>query len=268
MTRGHTHRRIVAALCIAGIAAWSSAARAETVSELYAAGVTSFQAGRYEEAAQAFRDLAGKYRVLSPDVQVGLGAAEFETGRPGNAIAAFHRAIRLAPESPAADTARVDLARVRTVLSQQAGRPTAGTAFVFGAYADAWTTLTGWASPGAALAVFLLSWTLFFGALGTWRLLESGRLRITLGTAAVVLGITTALAGSVAWGSARVAAYRIGVVVHEDAGLLDDVAATEATLSLPAGLEVRVLESRGGWHHVRLSSGREGWLSDRVLDVP
>ena len=80
--------------------------------------------------------------------------------------------------------------------------------------------------------------------------------------------IATALAGTVAWGSARVAAYRIGVVVRDEAGLLDDVAATEPALSLPAGLEVRVLESRGGWHHVRLSSGRDGWLSDRVLDVP
>ena len=268
MNRGPLDRRIVAALSVALLGLSSSLARAETVPERFAAGVASFQAGNYEEAAQAFRDLAGKFRLVSPDVQVDLGAAEFEAGRPGPAIAAFHRAIRLAPDSPSAETARVNLARVRTVLSQQAGRPTAGTAFVFGGYADAWTTLTGWASPRVALAIFLLSWTLFFAALGIWRLLASGRIRILLGTAAVVLGIATALAGTVAWGSARVAAYRIGVVVRDEAGLLDDVAATEPALSLPAGLEVRVLESRGGWHHVRLSSGRDGWLSDRVLDVP
>ncbi len=255
-------------LGLALVAVSALPARAGTVTERFASGVQAFQEGRFDEAALAFRDLADKFRVASPDVQLNLGAAEFEAGRPGPAIAALHRAIRLDPRAPSAETARVNLARIRNVLSQQAGRPTAGTAFVFGAYADAWTTLAGWASPPVALAVFLLAWTLFFAAMGAWRLVASGRLRQGLGTAAVVLGIGTAVAGTLAWGSARAQSYRIGVVQVEGAGLLDDVAATEPALSLPEGLEVRVLESRGGWHHVRLSSGRDGWLSQRVLDVP
>lgn len=266
MSRSRLLRGVVVAMAL-GLGLSAAPARAETVVDRFQAGIAAFRDGRFDDAAQAFRDLAAKYQVASPDVQVNLGAAEFEAGRAGPAIAAFHRAIRLDPASPAAETARVNLSRVRTVLSQQAGRPTAGTAFVFGAYTDAWTALAGWASPPVALAVFLAAWTLFFAALGAWRLASDPRWRVGLGTAATVLGIATALAGVVAWGSAHVQSYRTGVVVHEDAGLLDDVAATEAALSLPEGLEVRVLESRGGWHHVRLSSGREGWLSERVLDV-
>jgi hypothetical protein len=243
-------------------------AGAETVPDRFQAGISAFAAGRFEEAAQAFRDLAGKYQMVSPDVQVNLGAAEFESGRPGPAIAAFHRAIHLGPGTQAAETAAVNLARVRTVLSQQAGRSTVGPAFVFGSYADAWTTLAGWAGPRPALAVFLVAWTLFFAALGTWRLTTPSRIHAVLATVAAVLGIVTVLAGTVAWGSARVQSYQVGVVIHNDVGLLDDVAATEPTLSLPEGLEVRVLSSRGGWHEVRLSSGRLGWLPDRALEVP
>lgn len=268
MSRGRAIRLLLGSgLCAIALTV-GPPARAETVAERFAAGVAAFHAGSFDEAANAFRDLAGKYQVASPDVQANLGAAEFEHGRPGPAIAALHRAIRLSPDSAAADTARVNLARIRTALSQQAGRPTAGTAFVFSAYADTWTALAGWAPPRTALVVFLVAWTVFFAALGTWRLARSIEWRVGLGTAAVVLGLATALTGTVAWGSARVQSYRIGVVVQDAAGLLDDVAATDPSLTLPEGLEVRVLATRGGWNHVRLSSGREGWLSDRVLDVP
>jgi hypothetical protein len=209
-----------------------------------------------------------RYRVDSPDVALNLGAAEFEAGHPGPALAAFHRALRLDPDGPAAATAQVNLARARAALSGRAGGTGAGQAFVFGAYTDAWTTLAGWASPGTALAVFLAAWTLFFGALGAARLAGAGRARALLGPAAVVLGIATAATGTLAWGSARVAAYRVGVVVADGAALQQDLVATGDGTSLPEGLEVRVMESRGGWNRVRLSSGAEGWLPDRALDVP
>ena len=246
----------------------TGAARAGTVPERFAEGVAHFQAGRFPEAAEAFRELAVRYRVDSPDVALNLGAAEFEAGRPGPAIAAFHRAVRLDPAGPAADTARMNLTRARAALSARAGTPGTSAAFVFGAYTDAWTTLAGWASPGLALAAFLAAWTLFFAALGAARLAGKGRAQALLGPAAVVLGIVTATSGALAWGSARVASYRVGVVLQDGAALVEDVTATEGGLALPEGLEVRVLESRGGWNHVRLSSGGEGWLPDRALDIP
>lgn len=262
-------KRLATALALAALLALAPGpAAAGTVPERFAEGVAAFRAGRFDDAVEAFRDLAVRYRVDSPDVALNLGAAEFEAGHPGPAIASFHRALRLDPDGPAAETARVNLARARAALSARAGAPGTGSAFVFGAYTDAWTTLAGWASPGVALGIFLAAWTLFFGALAAARLVTGLRARSWLGPAAVALGILTAASGILAWGSARVASYRVGVVQQDGAALLDDVTAAEGSLALPEGLEVRVLESRGGWNRVRLSSGSEGWLPDRALDIP
>lgn len=241
-------------------------APAQTLAERFQGGVAAFQAGRFDDAAAAFSELVVRFGVQAPEAWLNLGAAQFEAGRPGPAILALHRTIRLAPDGSLAETARVNLARIRAALNEREGQ--AGTGFVFGAHADAWTALLGWVDARVALALFLGCWTLFFVALGVWRLgVLPGRGRV-LAWVVAALGLALAVTGTAAYGSHRVDTYQIGVVMTDQAALRDDVASTRATLRLPEGLELRVVALRGAWAQVRLSSGSGGWMSRDDIGVP
>lgn len=263
-TRGRT--AAWAALWIAGTLAIAAPARATTLPERFEAGVSAFREGRFEDAAAAFETLVERFGVQAPEAWLNLGAARFEAGRPGPAILALHRTVRLDPDGPVAETARVNLARVRSALNEREGE--AGTGFVFGPYADAWTATLGRIDATAALAAFLACWTLFFVALGLWRLGRPAGARRAVGIAVVTLGLMLAATGTAAYGSARVRGYEVGVVLADQAALLDDAASTRPAMRLPEGLEVRVLGARGAWIHVRLGSGAEGWMSRDDLGVP
>jgi tetratricopeptide (TPR) repeat protein len=241
-------------------------ARAATLAERFESGIAAFQAGRFDEAASVFQTLVERYDVQAPEAWLNLGAAAFEAGRPGPAILALHRAARLAPQDPTGETARVNLARIRSALNEREGP--AGTGFVFGPYADAWTALLGWTSPTVALAVFLGCWTLFFVTLGLWRLGTWPNGRRPLGIAVTSLAVVLAATGLVAYGSHRVHSYQVAVVLADQAGLAADATSTRSELRLPEGLEVRVLANRGAWVQVRLSSGATGWMARDDLGIP
>jgi len=255
-----------AAICLVlGVGA-SVGARAGTLEERFQQGVESLRAGRAGEAAEAFGELATRYRLEAPEVLLNLAVAEFEAGHPGPAIAGLHRVIRRAPGSPLAETAHIDLERARAILSEEAGK--GPNAFVFGPYTDAWTLLAGWIPPRVAFWVFAGAWWAFLLTLAAFRLPGAGAWRRFLAGPVVALGIACLLAGGLAWASDRVSRYTVGVVVQADSGLLPDPAALEPSLRLPEGLEVRVLEVRGGLVRVRLSSGGEGYLPERALEIP
>lgn len=241
-------------------------AKAATLAERFESGIAAFQAGRFDEAASVFQTLVERYGVEAPEAWLNLGSAAFEAGRPGPAILALHRAARLAPDSPTGETARVNLARIRSALNELEGP--AGTGFVFGPYADAWTALLGWTSPPVALGVFLGCWTLFFVALGLWRLGAWPKARRPLGIAVASLGLALAATAFVAYGSHRVHSYQVTVVVTDQAGLAADATSTRSEMWLPEGLEVRVLANRGAWVQIRLSSGTTGWMARDDLGIP
>ncbi|MBP7124839.1 tetratricopeptide repeat protein [Myxococcota bacterium] len=257
--------RTAATCLLMGILA-STAARAGTLENRFQEGVEALRGGRPGDAAEAFRELAERYRLEAPEVLLNLAVAEFEAGHPGPAIAALHRVIRLDPEGPLAETARINLARARAILSEEAGK--GPNAFVFSAYADAWTLLAGWIPPALALGVFAVLWWLFLAGLALYRWPGSGSFRRFLAGPVVALGIGCLVAGGLALASDRVSRYTVGVVVEPRTGLLPDPTALEPSLRLPEGLEVRVLEVRGGMARVRLSSGSEGYLPERSLAIP
>ncbi len=244
----------------------SVSARGATLSERFEAGVAAFQEGRFDEAASVFNELVERYGMLAPEAWLNLGASRFEAGHPGTAILALHRAARMAPGEPTAETAQVNLARIRSALNDHEGL--AGNGFVFGPYSDAWTALLGWTSPQIALGLFLGCWTLFFLALGLWRLGALPRVRRPLGIAVSFLALALATTAVVAYGSHRVHSYRTAVVVADQAALLEDATSTRTDMRLPEGLEVRVLANRGAWVQVRLSSGATGWMASNDIGIP
>ncbi len=263
-----TRSRQVRAKALAGFVATFLASLpvcAETLRDRYQAGAEAFEAGRYDEAARIFRDLRERYRVLSPDLLVNLGAAEYMAGRPGLALLHFHEAMRAAPGTRAAETARVNAERVRAALNDRGG--VAGTGYVFGPYHDAWTALFAWLPPRGTLLVFLLFWSILFLSLTAWRVLRSRAPRLLGGL--VLIGLAGAMVSGVfAYGAARAASYEIAVVIEDGAPLYDRADALEPRMTLPEALEARVVERRGTLIRLRLSSGEEGWVPDRMLGIP
>lgn len=241
--------------------------RAETIPEAFARGIDLFSQGRFEESARIFRELRDQYDVDSPAVIVNLGAAEFSAGRPGRALLHFHQVLKNVPGSSAAELASVNAERVRTALNRNQGESPQSDGFVFGRYHDPWTATMGWMNPRAAMAVFLVCWFLLFGFLGLRRLTDrQGRAR-RLSWLALAAATAAVLTGIAAYGATRVADYRIGVVLIDQSDLYDDVASVEASLLLPEGLEVRILDTLGGFAQVRLSSGRTGFVPVRSLGI-
>jgi len=233
---------------------------------MFASGVSAFRAGRFEDAAKTFEELHGRYEVSSPDLLVNLGAAQYRAGLPGKALVYLHRAVRTAPSTQAADLARVNLERIRASLNQKEESRTQG--FVFGAYHDVWTALFGGMSVTLVTAIFLVLWAALFVVLGSWRLARSPRMRKGLVAAAIPLVSLAVMLGVCAYGATRVADYRIGVVTATQAGMYDDVTALDPSMILPEAVEVRIIETRGNFIRVRLSSGREGFVQDQVLGIP
>lgn len=257
--------RVAPLFLLLGLAA-STTARAGTLEDRFREGVDALRAGRPEEAAGVFRELATRYGLDAPEVLLDLAVAEFEAGRPGPAIAALHRVIRRDPRGPLAETARINLSRARALLSEEAGK--GPKAFVFSPYTDAWTLLAGWISPRIALGIFVGLWWAFLLGLAAFRWPGSGAWRRFLAGPVVALGIACLLAGGLAWASDRVSRYTVGVIIGSRTALLPDPAALEPTLVLPEGLEVRVLEVRGGLARVRLSSGGEGYVPEQSIEIP
>lgn len=236
---------------------------AATLKDSFTAGVVAFNEGRYEEAMNTFAMLVERYGMTSPDVFLNLGASEFMAGRPGLAILHLHKAAK-ASGTRAAEIALVNLERIRTKLNQDRG---AKAGFVFGKVSDAWTAMFSWADARWSIGVFLCVWIVFFSVLGGYRL-TSGKLKKAFGYVAVAFVVVVLASATIAYGSYKVSSYRIGVIIRDGAGLYDSIGTVEKSLVLPEGLELRVDDVRGGYVHVHLSSGKEGWVQEDAVGIP
>jgi hypothetical protein len=176
------------------------------------------------------------------------GNAYMRAGRPGLAIASYRRAERFRPRDPYLE-ANLELAlgagsgsRSRTLLDH----------FFF------WQDWLGFhekvraAASAAAAALILGLAGLFLGR-------SRKRRTFTLG----VLFITLLLTASAALDWYRHDLVRSGVVVAEEVearkGNAESFAPAFST-PLEEGVEFTVLEERGGWLHIRLRTGPEGWI--------
>jgi len=124
--------------------------------------------------------------------------------------------------------------------------------------------LFSWLPPQAALIAFLACWASFFVSLAVRRMLRPESAR-TL--AAIALALTVAT-GFMAYATSRISGYRTGVVLTESTPLMTSIASTEPSATLPEGLEFRVMERRGAWVRIRLSSGLTGWIPESEAGIP
>jgi tetratricopeptide (TPR) repeat protein len=249
-------RRIGSALAVLGVVvSLSSPASAQRLEEVFDDANAAVFAGDLDAAIAGYERLVAA-GVDDADVAYNLAVAHGRAGHYGQSIRWFERALSLRPGD---DEAENGLAEVRAALGRrQAARD--GEALVettpfteamvrpFSLSAIAWTVLV--------LDVLFFAFLLFF------RRAASENQRLALGIATPVLGVLLALS---AFGlMAKSGVLRDGqpaVVVTEDAAVREGPdRRAERRSDAREGERASILDRDGEWVHVRLTSGREGWM--------
>ncbi|MBW2228967.1 MAG: hypothetical protein JRH17_01185 [Deltaproteobacteria bacterium] len=209
----------------------------------------------FSRAEQLFA-AAGASGVRNADLQTNLGNAALQNERLGTAIVAYRRALLL---DPGHARARQNLDHTRGLLPDWVPTPPeAGVldSFFFWQRAlsrDARETLAAAAFAAAAL---LVAASILLGRVSTrW-----GALACTL----VWLGMLASLAFDPTRDAAR---HAVVVVPDVSARAADSINAPRRfSEPLPDGTELEVLEDRGGWLHIQLHNGRDGWITASSIE--
>jgi hypothetical protein len=245
---------VVVLLGGAGLVAAPREARADDFGDANRA----FQAGRAAEAAAIYEGIVAR-GVVHEDLFYDLGNAYFRAGKLGPAIWSYERALRV---EPSLDDARFNLAVAQGEVAARVADRLEGAEIE-----PLWVrVVTTFSLSDLGLAVLALD-ALVFGLLVALRFLSVGLLRtavaVTAGFAAVAaLGAVVLFVGHI-WLVERI---EQGIVLPDRVVMREGPDHTLAERGeLHPGLRVRVLAARGGWLHVRLANGVDGWLPADVI---
>lgn len=240
----------------------------ETLEDMFMRGVNAYKNGSYEEAKEVYTILSERYGMRSSDVYVNLGASEFALGEVGKAIYHFHQAIKAESDPKSKEIAQVNLERVRGILNHQMGKGSAKGGVVFSSYSDVWIALFG-AIPALPVTVFMVrSWIAFLICLIAFRVARAERVKHVLKIATISLFSVFLVLMVLAVGSYKAESVRVGVILKDNVAMIGELSATEPLMRLPEGLEVRVMEEKGGYVKVRLPSGTEGFVQEKYIGIP
>lgn len=234
------------------VTAWAAVQDA-TAQRVFADGVAAYEARRFDEARQAFIELA-EARPRAVDAWVNVGSASWELGDTAAAAIGWQRAVRLEPTA----------GDIRDLLTLTPG------------YRDGWLgdvppiSLQGLAVMGAL--AWLLGWMIIAIALHrSGRPLPLGRgddavvvkLRVQHGAVPLLVAGLIALTG--VWQAETVSGKDAAVVVSPTRVRAMPILAAEEGAATVTGEVVRILGEQGVWTLVRTSDGRRGWLESRRL---
>lgn len=206
----------------------------------FRAGITAYEAGQYDLAAQSFKDSL-KVQTASGTL-LNLGLAEWQRGRAGEAILSWERATWLDPFNRdarnnllfARENAEVNPPELSWFESASSWLP-----------ANLWT----WIAGGSLwLAVAMVTLPRIFRArkAGWHQTLAALAFGIFILSLAPSLGIVTR--------------SKIGIILERNTPLrLTPTREAEVVSSLPAGEPVRELRDRGNYIFVRTQNGN-GWI--------
>jgi hypothetical protein len=216
-----------------------------TVETHFSAGVTAYEAGQFELAAQNFS--ASLAETTASGTLVNLGLANWRCGRTGGAILAWEQAAWLDPFNR---NARNNLSYARETASVDALGLTWFEEASTWLPANWWTWLAG---GSLWLAVALMTLPGFFRVRkAAWHQTVS----------ALSLGVfLLSLAPSVG----TVTRSNVGIVLENQTSLrLTPTHSAESTASLPPGEPVRELRRLGDYFFVHTQNGN-GWVEQRQI---
>jgi hypothetical protein len=235
-----------------------------SVSGHFAAGVSALAGARGPGdllAAVSHFQAILEQGVVHEDVYYNLGNAYFHLDRLGPAVYHFEKALAIHPGHA---NARYNLLLTRQVLAQkykdeivQMGRQ--GT----------WVRLVKVFSDATITAVFLVFWILLFSALMALYFVRRPLLRLTLITAAVILGLGSAVFGSLLVGrEIHDRTSRFAIVLPDQVEVREaPQASANRAFVLHAGHRVLTGASERAWVKILLPNGMEGWLERKDLGL-
>jgi hypothetical protein len=220
--------------------------------------------GAAPEARAVYESLRSS-GVRDPALEHNLGNAYVRTQALGRAVGAYRRGLSLEPDPRVAEALQRNLDIVRRRLQERYRSGEDGRHFI---YAD----------PGGflyRLTHLYPSSTLTWAAIALWwlllLLLGLRRLRPSWtwpGPASIPVAIVTLVALAMLWGQTRLdREIALGVVVLPTAALQDGPHPDARGVPVAEGMEVRILESRGGWSQVELAGGRRGWVANTAIEA-
>jgi tetratricopeptide (TPR) repeat protein len=206
----------------------------------FRAGVTAYEAGQYDLAAQVFSDaLAEK---ITPGTLLNLGLAEWRGGHTGEAVVAWEQAAWLDPFNRdaqnnllfAQETAQLSPVELTWFEQASTWLP-----------ANCWTLIAG-GSLWLAVALVTVPGFLRRRKAGWHQTVAALALGIFLLSLAPVAGIVTR--------------SQIGIVTEKNTSLrLTPTQLAETVASLPPGEPVRALRQHGDYFFVHTQTG-DGWV--------
>lgn len=220
----------------------------------FEAANAAYLAGDFDGAARAYRALLDEGWEGSA-LHLNMGNALLRAGARGQAMAAWHRALRL---DPADADARFNL---ELAQGQNVDR------LVGDADAPLAARLVERTSERLATGLFGAAWV------GFWALLwlvgrAPRRARRPLGAAAALAALAALLGGALLAGKAAERRTPAAVVVAPAAPVREGPdRALKAAFDLHEGTAVEVLEARGDQARVRLRNGLGGWVAASDLEV-
>jgi hypothetical protein len=228
----------------ANIFAANMTADFSTANKLYAQG-------KFADAANAYENIL-QTGVRSPALLFNYANAEFKSGHPGRAIAAYRQAELLAPRDA---ELRANLAFVRNQVQ--------GTTFRESHWQNWFGALT--LNEGALLTALFL-WTLF-------ALLIARQIKPALATklwlaTRLVLALTVISGAILGLQAANHFDSSVAVITSAEAtarsGPFDDA---QSTFTAHDGAELRVLGHHDDWVQVAGGAGQTGWLPARQVEI-
>jgi tetratricopeptide (TPR) repeat protein len=253
-----TSRRLLrGGFLLAAVLAPFSLARATTPAELFQAGNSAYEQGRYQEAADDYEKILG-YGVLDPRVVYNLANACFKLGKLGPAILYYERALRLDPtDQDARDNLELARGQIRDRVEESE------IPYPVQVLRDALDSIP----PDVQSALFLALCYMVAGLLAGLTLATGDTRRRVLGYASAAAGLCALLAaGALVYTiQARTAAHAI--VMRDRVDVLSGPSADNTVLfTVHEGTRLEVRNRRDGWYQVSLPNAMSGWVPSGTVE--
>lgn len=215
-------------------------------------------------APESFLDAARTYESIAdmgfdnPDLWLDAGNAYLLGGDIGRAVLAFRRADLLRPYD---SNVRSGLADARERVQISVSQSSASRATQFATYWRRFIPVPF--MIGAFVALYVGAWTV--------AIINGFRPALVPRAVGLSLALAAGLTATLVLVEHRTNdGDRSGVVVADGITARNGPSASvyEPTFTTPLrpGVELRILESRDGWHKVRLADGRETWLPQHSIE--
>ena len=230
---------------------------AGTAEEVFDEGHEAYVEGRFEEAYGLFME-AARHGVRDPRLEFNLGNAAFKTGRLGEAVLHFGRAVRW---DPGDQDARRNLQLAQSfALDRVEAVPSPP-------ILAGMTRILERLGPDRIMVGLLLCW---WALLVLATLVFSGRQRFRAWMgwiSALLLLVMLVGGGAWKWTLQRLDGSHEAVVMTEVADVLADPGRPNATLfTVHEGLLVEIRAENDDWVQIRLTDGLSGWIQRSMLE--